>query len=106
MHGGVSSSLFVILENKRMAKLLQPIARVGQMAFTNYWAKLYRASHHFNHGFRSCFANQSNIVIISIIIFVIQIIYSVIWFKFFKMGPLEKVWRFMTYGRKGAFIRK
>ncbi|MGG2106662.1 DUF418 domain-containing protein [Lysinibacillus pakistanensis] len=48
------------------------------------------------------FVSPKNIVIISILIYSIQIIYSVVWFKFFKMGPLEKVWRFMTYGKRAA----
>ncbi|MGN7402524.1 DUF418 domain-containing protein [Cytobacillus praedii] len=52
------------------------------------------------------FVSPINKVIISIIIFAIQIIYSVIWFKFFKMGPLEKVWRYMTYGRRIAYNKK
>jgi len=99
------SSLFVILENKRIAKLLQPIANVGQMAFTNYLAQSFIGLFIIDlMGLET--VSPINIVIISIIIFVFQIIYSVIWFKFFKMGPLEKVWRFMTYGRNGAAIKK
>lgn len=92
-------SLFSILEHKQITKFLQPIARVGQMAFTNYWAQSF-----IGLGIISLMGlevvSPSNIVIISIVIYVIQMCYSVIWFKFFKMGPLEKVWRFMTYGRK------
>ncbi|RJS50220.1 DUF418 domain-containing protein [Bacillus sp. PK3_68] len=99
------SSMFVILENKRMAKLLQPIAKVGQMAFTNYWAQSFIGLAIISIMDLEV-VSPINIVIISIIIFTIQIIYSVIWFKFFKMGPLEKVWRFMTYGRNTAAMRK
>ncbi|MEK5389719.1 DUF418 domain-containing protein [Margalitia sp. FSL K6-0131] len=99
------SSLFVMLENKRLAKLLQPIARVGQMAFTNYLAQSFIGLAIISILELDAFA-PLNVIIISIIIFTIQIIYSVIWFKFFKMGPLEKVWRFMTYGRNAASIRK
>lgn len=99
------SSLFVILENKRLAKLLQPIASVGQMAFTNYLAQSFIGLAIISILELDAFA-PLNVIIISIIIFTIQIIYSVIWFKFFKMGPLEKVWRFMTYGRNAASIRK
>lgn len=94
------SSLFVILENKSIAKRLQPIANVGQMAFTNYWAQSFIGLFIINlMGLET--VSPINIVIIAIIIFTIQITYSAIWFKFFKMGPLEKVWRFMTYGRNG-----
>ena len=99
------SSLFVILENKRIVKLLQPIARVGQMALTNYWAQSFIGLAIITlMGLEV--VSPVNTVIISIIIFTIQVIYSVIWFKFFKMGPLEKVWRFMTYGRNAASSRK
>ncbi|MCK1999580.1 DUF418 domain-containing protein [Psychrobacillus psychrodurans] len=95
------SSLFLILENKRITKLLQPVARVGQMAFTNYWAQSFI-------GFAIIslmgleVVSPLNSVIIAIVIFAIQTVYSVIWFMFFNMGPLEKIWRFMTYGRKTA----
>lgn len=67
------SSLFVILENKRIAKLLQPIARVGQMAFTNYWAQSFIGLAIISIMDLEV-VSPINIVIISIIIFVIQII--------------------------------
>ncbi|MFJ7983339.1 DUF418 domain-containing protein [Lysinibacillus xylanilyticus] len=93
--------LFVILENKKIAKLLKPIGRVGQMAFTNYLAQSF-----IGLAIMSLMGlevvSPSDVVIIAILTFVIQIIFSVIWFKFFKMGPFEKLWRFMTYGRKAV----
>ncbi|MET4558955.1 uncharacterized protein ABIA69_000098 [Lysinibacillus parviboronicapiens] len=91
-------TLFLLLENNWIAKLLQPIGRVGQMAFTNYWAQSF-----IGLGLISLMGlevvSPHHVVIIATLTFLIQIIYSVIWFKFFKMGPLEKLWRFMTYGR-------
>ncbi|WP_419392809.1 DUF418 domain-containing protein [Cytobacillus praedii] len=99
------STLFLILKNKHIVKLLQPIACVGQMAFTNYWAQSFIGLAIISlMGLE--FVSPINKVFISIIIFAIQIIYSVIWFKFFKMGPLEKVWRYMTYGRRIAYNKK
>ncbi|QDQ01966.1 DUF418 domain-containing protein [Lysinibacillus fusiformis] len=92
------TSLFLLLENKRIVKLLKPIGRVGQMAFTNYWAQSFIGVAIISlMGLEV--VSPNNVVIIATLTFLIQIIYSVIWFKFFKMGPLEKVWRFMTYGR-------
>ncbi|MGE8034679.1 DUF418 domain-containing protein [Lysinibacillus sp. NPDC093692] len=93
--------LFLLLENKKIAKLLKPIGRVGQMAFTNYLAQSF-----IGLAIMSAMGlevvSPSDVVIIASITFVIQIIFSVIWFKFFKMGPFEKLWRFMTYGRKAV----
>ncbi|MGE7930315.1 DUF418 domain-containing protein [Lysinibacillus xylanilyticus] len=93
--------VFVILENKKIAKLFKPVGRVGQMAFTNYLAQSF-----IGLAIMSLMGlevvSPSDVVIIAILTFVIQIIFSVIWFKFFKMGPFEKLWRFMTYGRKAV----
>lgn len=95
------TSLFLILENKQIVKFLKPIACVGQMAFTNYVAQSFIGLAIISlMGLEV--VSPNNIVIISILIFSIQIIFSVVWFKFFKMGPLEKVWRFMTYGKRTA----
>ena len=49
--------------------------------------------------------SPKDILYIAVLIYFIQIIFSTIWFKFFSMGPLEKVWRLMTYGTKPAIKR-
>ncbi|MGA5662774.1 DUF418 domain-containing protein [Bacillus bombysepticus] len=95
------STMFLLLENKTIAKLFTPIASVGKMALTNYVAQSIIAKVIFS------FANieivsPTQTVWIALLIFTIQIIYTSIWFKFFKMGPLEKMWRTMTYGKKKA----
>ncbi|MCL1696753.1 MULTISPECIES: DUF418 domain-containing protein [unclassified Lysinibacillus] len=93
--------LFVMLENKKIAKLLQPIGRVGQMAFTNYLAQSFIGLALMSFMGLEV-VSPSHVVIIASLTFTIQIIFSVIWFRFFQMGPFEKVWRFMTYGRKAV----
>ena len=91
--------LFLLLQHKWLVKILTPIGRVGQMAFTNYLAQNFIGLAIISlMGIEVLTASQ--IVTIAVIIYGIQIICSVIWFKFFKMGPLEQLWRWMTYGRK------
>lgn len=34
---------------------------------------------------------------VCIAIYAIQIVFSVVWMKIFKMGPLEWIWRVITY---------
>ncbi|MED3553364.1 DUF418 domain-containing protein [Cytobacillus praedii] len=71
------------------------------MAFTNYVAQSILGQVIISIlGLETVLPND--IIIISILIYAIQIIFSIIWFKYFKMGPLEKVWRFMTYGRSAS----
>lgn len=90
--------LFLILENRKIVTFLKPIGRVGQMAFTNYIAQSF-----IGLAIIALLGlevpSTSYIVIIAMMIFIIQILFSVIWFKFFKIGPLEKMWRWMTYGK-------
>ncbi|MEK5231355.1 DUF418 domain-containing protein [Lysinibacillus sp. FSL K6-0232] len=91
--------LFILLDNKQLAKLLQPIGRVGQMALTNYLCQSLIGTAIISlMGLEV--VSPSNIAVIALLIFAIQIIFSVIWFKFFTMGPFEKLWRYMTYGKK------
>ncbi|GKU75618.1 DUF418 domain-containing protein [Paenibacillus sp. L3-i20] len=91
-------TLFTILENGYIRRLLMPIARVGQMALTNYFAQSF-----IGLALMALIGidvvSATDIVVIAPIIFAIHIVTSYIWFNFFKMGPLEMVWRFMTYGK-------
>ncbi|WP_445479832.1 DUF418 domain-containing protein [Lysinibacillus irui] len=93
--------LFILLEHKQLVKLLQPIGRVGQMAFTNYLAQSFIGTAIISlKGLEV--VSPSDIVVIASIIFIIQIIFSMIWFKFFTIGPFEKLWRYMTYGKRAV----
>lgn len=93
------STLFLLTENKTIQKAMQPVALVGKMAFTNYIAQSIIGVQIISlMGLEVVSPKET--VIIAVIIFAIQIIFSVVWFKFFKMGPLEKVWRVLTYGKQ------
>lgn len=93
------TTLFLLLENKHIVKILRPIARVGQMAFTNYVAQSIIGTAIISIiGLEV--VSPKDILYIAVLIYLIQIIFSTIWFKFFSMGPLEKGWRLLTYGTK------
>ncbi|MDY0854356.1 DUF418 domain-containing protein [Bacillus thuringiensis] len=91
-------TLFLLLENKTISKILTPVAYVGRMALTNYVAQSFIGLAIMS--FMSIeYPLPTQVILIAALVFVIQTLYTIIWFKFFKMGPVEKVWRFMTYGR-------
>ncbi|WCN36302.1 DUF418 domain-containing protein [Aneurinibacillus uraniidurans] len=92
------TTLFSILENKKIQNFCKPVSRVGQMAFTNYVAQSFIGLAIISFMGLEV-VSPNHVVLISCLVFALQIIYSNVWFVFFKMGPLEKVWRFMTYGR-------
>ncbi|MGG1663363.1 DUF418 domain-containing protein [Brevibacillus sp. NRS-1366] len=93
------ASLLLLLEHEKVRSFLTPVSRVGQMALTNYVAQSFIGSLLLSiMGLET--VSPVNVVIIACLIFIVQIIFSSLWFKFFNMGPLEKMWRFMTYGKQ------
>ncbi|WP_107941787.1 DUF418 domain-containing protein [Metasolibacillus fluoroglycofenilyticus] len=93
--------LFWIFSNPTAVRLCQPIAKVGRMALTNYIAQSFIALAIISvMGLEV--VNSKDIMIIAPMVFAIQIVFSVVYFKFFKMGPMEKLWRWMTGKSTGA----
>jgi len=97
------ATLFLLLENKTIRIRLKPVSRVGQMALTNYVSQNFIGLFIFSlMGIESSsrYILPINIVMISCLIFIIHMIVSTIWLRYFKRGPLENVWRLMTYGKQ------
>jgi uncharacterized protein len=78
---------------------LKPVAMMGRMSLTNYLMQsLIMAVMFYGWGFG--LFGQTNIVMLVCIalgIFVLQMIWSVLWFRSKKQGPLEKLWRDYSY---------
>lgn len=102
MIGPLISALYVgvlilLLRLPLIRKLLSPLKSYGRMALTNYIFQtvfIYLAGYLFNL-FDSLTYLQSLIVCLTI--YIIQLIFSVIWLRFFQFGPLEWIWRVVTY---------
>lgn len=102
MIGPLVSALYVgvlilLLQFQFVQKLLSPLKSYGRMALTNYIFQtvfIYLAGYLFNL-FDSLTYLQSLLVCLTI--YVIQLIYSVVWLRLFQFGPLEWVWRVVTY---------
>jgi uncharacterized protein len=79
--------------------LLRP---VGQMAFTNYLMQsLMCGLYFFGVGFGMLGKLQRyEIYFVVAAVWIIEIIWSHIWLRFFRFGPLEWCWRSLTYWKK------
>jgi len=79
--------------------LQKSLAAVGQMAFTNYIMHSIICNIIFlGYGF-SMYGKLQRFELYYIVagIWILQLILSPIWLKFFRFGPLEWVWRSLTY---------
>lgn len=86
-----------VLRTKVGLKLLSPLQYVGRMAFTNYILQSiigYLIMRTF--GYYESFT-PSNCMIIVLTVYACQIPLSWLWLKYFKFGPLEWVWRCISY---------
>ena len=78
---------------------------VGQMAFTNYLMQsLLGGLFFYGIGF-GYFGKleRYELYIFVAVVWVIQIIWSHIWLRYFRFGPLEWLWRSLTYWKKQPF---
>ncbi len=78
-----------------------PVAAVGRMAFTNYiTCSLIGTTLAGGHGFR-LFGEMDlvSITFVTFATFLAMLIWSPLWLRFFRFGPLEWVWRSLVYGK-------
>ena len=78
---------------------------VGRMAFTNYLTQSLIATFIFyNHGlglFNQLQRHEQYYIVAGI--FILQLVWSDWWLKRYHFGPLEWLWRTLTYGTKQPF---
>ncbi|OIJ15561.1 hypothetical protein BKP35_00775 [Anaerobacillus arseniciselenatis] len=98
-------SLLLLFENKqrlaRVARFLQP---VGKMALTNYLMQSIMVTFiYYSYGF-GLFGQIGPFygLLITFGIFAVQIVYSYFWMKKFNYGPMEWLWRRLTYGKESV----
>lgn len=86
-------------------KVLLLVSPVGKMAFSNYLMHSLIGNFVFL-GAGLGYMGQVGPVyytLFAILVFVFQIILSTIWLKYFQYGPIEWLWRSLTYKKKQTF---
>lgn len=87
--------------------LQKALAAVGQMAFTNYITHSIICNFIFlGYGFSMYGKLQRyELYYIVVSIWIFQLIISPIWLKYFRFGPLEWLWRSLTYWKMQPMMR-
>lgn len=92
------ATFILLLENHRIKKLLNPVKYIGQMSLTNYILQTLIGITLS----RVLDINLGSSLLLSFfiasIIYILQIVISMLWLKSFRYGPLELIWRLITYG--------
>jgi uncharacterized protein len=99
--------LALLFQQKIIQTILKPIAPVGKMAFSNYMSHSIIGIITF-HAIGFGYMQQVGPLawtVFAVIVFIFQIIISTVWLKYFEFGPIEWIWRSLTYGKKQKMLK-
>lgn len=89
-------------------RLTSAMANAGRMALTNYLSQTVIATTIFYfYGF-ALFGRTTGPQRLGIVfaVYAMQLVLSSIWLQFFRFGPMEWLWRTLTYGQLQPFVKR
>lgn len=98
------AALMLLFRTGWLTAIFNRLRAVGQMALTNYLVQTILCSLFF-YGYGLGYYNQLEIYQLYFLvgaIWILQLMYSPIWLKYYCFGPVEWLWRRLTY-KKGMF---
>jgi uncharacterized protein len=96
------TSLVLLAQTASWQHRLQPLDSVGRMAISNYLLQtLICTTLFYGYGFGLYGrVGAAAGVLLTIVIYALQIPLSVWWLRHFRFGPVEWLWRSLTYGQR------
>lgn len=97
----------VLLSHSRVgARALKALQAVGRMSITAYLGHSVVCATLFYGYALGWFGKvtKGQDVLVCCALFVVEIAFANAWFKYFRMGPIEWIWRWATYGARPAFL--
>jgi len=93
--------VMLLCKSGALSWLRAGLAAVGRMAFTNYLSQSLIAAFIFYGWGLGQFGSMSRSELLFIVlgVWLFQILFSMVWLSRFRMGPLEWLWRTLTYFR-------
>jgi uncharacterized protein len=97
-----ASNIILLTRGEAWRRRLAPLASVGRMALSNYLLQsLICTTIFYSYGLALfCKVRPSLGLLLTIIIWLIQIPLSVWWLRRFQFGPIEWLWRSLTYWQR------
>lgn len=92
------SAILLLLRQQRWHRWLRPFGSAGRMALTNYIMQTCVGVGIFTGLGYFGVLNLRAGILLCFIVFLLQIVFSHYWLQRYRFGPLEWVWRTLTYG--------
>lgn len=103
--GGYIGAVMLVCKSDALRRFTRPFAAAGRMAFSNYIGQSLIAFFIFygtGLGYYAEIGRMGQVAIVAAV-WVLQLIVSPIWLQRFRFGPLEWLWRSLTYGKRQPF---
>ena len=93
--------VLILTQLQHFDTILQPLKYVGRMALSNYLMQsLIFTTLMYSYGFARFGSFQPwQLVIMAVVVFVLQVVISRAYLQKFRFGPMEWLWRKLTYGK-------
>jgi len=95
------ASIVLLHQNRKWQLKFKPLAYMGRMALSNYlFQSIVCTTIFYSYGL-GLYGKVGTALglVLSIVIFSVQIFISKYWFKHYQFGPVEWVWKSLTYGK-------
>jgi uncharacterized protein len=102
------ATIILVYTSKYAQPLFRRLEAVGQIALSNYiMQSVICTLFFFGYGLnRFAELEYYQIYFVVLAVWIVQLLVSPLWLRFFLFGPLEWVWRSLTYWRTQPFIRR
>ena len=98
---GYISGLALLLMNEGWRRRLLPFAAVGRMALTDYLMQSVVCTLFFYHYTTGLYGKMGPAIglIPTVVLYWAQVVFSNWWLRRYRFGPMEWLWRGLTYGK-------
>jgi uncharacterized protein len=102
------SGLTLLMYRATWQKILSPLAPIGKMALTSYLMQTFFGLMIFYSFGLALFTETSPGInaLLSIALFLLQVIISKAWLRYFSYGPMEWIWRALTFFKFPPMVRR
>ena len=99
---GIAAAVLTLWQNASWRKVLGVFTPVGRMALTNYLMQTAISLFIFYGWGLGYYGKVGPLTatLVALAIFAAQVVISTIWLKYFAYGPMEWIWRQLTYKRR------
>jgi uncharacterized protein len=98
--------VMLVYKSGRLAWLTRRLAAVGQMALSNYFMQTLVCCLLFNGYGLGWYGHLQRYQLLGVVfaVWAVQLALSPVWLRFFRFGPMEWLWRSLTYWKRQPML--